>query len=326
MKMDQQKQFVQDLKEKDQIKSIFIATDKTVLVDRNGKKYLSINLRDSTGAINGRLWDRVEDVENVFTSGDFVWVKGHVQIYQNRRQVIIHDLRKADTAEVNFDNFINGTDRKIDDLWNDFIEFIHSIKNTHIAQLLKLTVNDEKNANQIKQAPAAKSIHHAYMGGLLEHIVSICQLMNFLASHYKNLDRDLLLFGAIFHDIGKIEELQLDAGIQYSSKGRLVGHMGIACEFIDKYSSQILGFPEELKNILKHIVLSHHGKLEYGSPKEPSFPEAIVVAMVDDLDSKLNTIFSFMEDELEGGESWTRYHQGFDRYFYLEIFKKMKEQ
>lgn len=316
------KQFVKDLQERDQIKSVFLASEKSVLTDRNGKSYLSLNLKDSSGSINARLWDRMEVVEPSFRSGDFVWVKGHVQVYQNRKQVVLHDLRLAAPSEYNLDDFAEGPERKIEDLWVDFVAFVNSIRDPNIRQLLLSMIRDPQITAKIKASPAAKSIHHSYMGGLLEHVVSICQMMVKLSDHYTFLNRDYLIFGAIFHDIGKIEELEVVGGTQYSNKGRLVGHMGIGCEYIDRYSRDILGFPEELKNRLKHIVLSHHGRLEYGSPVLPSFPEAYVVAVIDDLDSKLNTMMKFMQGELAGDEKWTRYHQGFDRYFYLDIFKE----
>ena len=316
------KQFIKSLKEKDQVKSVFLASDKVVLNDRNGKPYLSLNLGDSTGAINARLWEKVDQVEPLFANGDFVWVKGHVQVFQNRRQIVLHDLRLAEEEEYSLDDFVRGPQRKIEDLWKDLLEFIKSVEEAPIQKLLQNTIDDKKLSALLKTSPAAKSIHHAYMGGLLEHIVSICQVMELISKHYTWLNRDYLIFGAIYHDIGKVEELVSKGGIQYSNKGRLVGHMGIALEYIDRYSKDVADFTEDLKDLLKHIVLSHHGRLEYGSPKTPVFPEAIVVNMIDDMDSKLNTLQQFMVNEMEGGESWSRYHQGFDRYIYLDLLKK----
>ncbi|NQZ02313.1 MAG: HD domain-containing protein [Bdellovibrionales bacterium] len=319
---DTSKQFVKDLSDKDQIKSVFLAADKVSLSDRNGKRYLSVNLKDSSGSINARIWDNVDKIEPTFNSGDFVWVKGHVQVYQNRKQVVVHDLKPAGEEEVNLSDFVKESALSPDVLKERLEKYVKSIQDVHIRTLLENVFADDEIRSLIMKAPAAKSIHHAYMGGLLEHVISICDVMEKISDHYPMLNRDLLIFGAIFHDIGKVYELKIESGIQYTSKGRLVGHMGIACEFIDRFSESIDGFPDELNDILKHIVLSHHGRLEYGSPKLPAFPEAVVVNMIDDLDSKLNTIFGYMQAELEGGESWTRYHQGFDRYFYLDIFKK----
>jgi 3'-5' exoribonuclease len=152
--------------------------------------------------------------------------------------------------------------------------------------------------------------------------------MESIAEHYKFLDRSLLIFGAIYHDLGKIFELDLSEGIHYTRQGRLVGHMALACEMIDQKASAIAGFPEELRDCLKHIVLSHHGKLEYGSPKLPMIAEAVVVAMIDDLDSKMNTLYHFLKTEVQNvpeSEAWTHYHPGFERYFYLDFFRKRFE-
>jgi 3'-5' exoribonuclease len=315
------KQFVKNLSDKDQIKSIFLAADKVSLSDRNGKKYLSVNLQDSSGSINARIWDNVDKIDPTFNSGDFVWVKGHVQVYQNRKQVVVHDLKPANEDEIDLKDFVKESSQSPDVLKRRLHEYVDSISDENIRALLTNVLADTEIRSLMIKAPAAKSIHHAYMGGLLEHVISICDVMEKVAAHYSLLNRDLLIFGAIFHDIGKVYELKVDSGIQYTSQGRLVGHMGIACEFIDRFSRPIEGFPAELVDVLKHIVLSHHGRLEYGSPKLPAFPEALVVHMIDDLDSKLNTIFTYMQAELEGGESWTRYHQGFERYFFLDIFK-----
>ncbi len=182
-------------------------------------------------------------------------------------------------------------------------------------------MEDPEIKPDLLRSPAAKSIHHATQGGLLEHILSICKIMEFLAGHYTFLSRDLLIFGAIFHDIGKVWELKLDQGIQYTDRGKLIGHMELACELIDRKSQKILGFTDELRDLCKHIVLSHHGKLEYGSPKRPKFLEALVVAMVDDLDSKVNTVKKFIDSERDSGQRWSSFNDLFERYFILDNLK-----
>ena len=191
--------------------------------------------------------------------------------------------------------------------------------------MLHTTLTAPDLQERLLKAPAAKTIHHAYRGGLLEHVLSIVDLMGVLAAHYPLLDRDLLVFGAIYHDLGKLFELDITEGIHYTHSGRLVGHMAIACEMIDRFTAEQTDFPADLRDVCKHIVLSHHGKLEYGSPKLPMFPEAMVVAMIDDLDSKLNTVFGFLRTEVQSApptESWTHYNPAFERYFYLDFFRK----
>jgi 3'-5' exoribonuclease len=322
---EEAKQFVKDLKDRDAVVSVFLAVDKSVLTDRNGKSYMSFNLADASGSINARVWDKVDDWARVFEPGDFVRVKGHVQTYQNRRQLIVHDIQKADAGQVALKDFVGTAVEDPAKMFGRLLALVNTMEDPHIRQLVLTALGDAEVKSRVQRAPAAKSIHHAYLGGLLEHILSICNIMEFLAGHYAYLNRDLLLFGAIFHDLGKIWELTLEDGIKYTDRGRLVGHMAMACELIEREGAKVPGLTPEKADILKHIVLAHHGRLEYGSPKEPAFPEAMVVAMIDDLDSKLNTLVTFMRAELPSGEKWTRLHPQFDRYFYLE-FLRAKER
>jgi 3'-5' exoribonuclease len=319
------KQFVKDLKDRDSVSSVFLATDKTVLTDRNGKSYMSFNLTDASGTINARIWDKVEDWSQMFEPGDFVKVKGHVQLYQSRKQIIVHDIQKAASDSVVLKDFVGAAIEDPAKMFERLTSLVGGLQDEQIKGLMQVILADEETKTRLLRAPAAKSIHHAYLGGLLEHILSICDIMEFLAKHYPFLNRDLLIFGAVFHDIGKIWELTHEDGIKYTDRGRLVGHMAIACEMIDKKAGEVPGLDQAKIDILKHIVLSHHGKLEYGSPKLPSLPEAMVVAMVDELDSKLNTVIKFMRSELDTGEAWTRLNPQFDRYFYLE-FLRAKER
>lgn len=320
--MQTSKQFVKDLKDRDSVLSTFLAVDRQILKDRNGKPYMSLNLADATGSINARIWEKVEDWQKVFEPGDFVKVKGHVQTYQSRKQIIVHDVEKMGSDQIDLKDFVVRSALDPQLMWKQLLEMVESIDNDHVRELSLRVLNRPGLKEQMLKAPAAKSIHHAYLGGLLEHVLSIAQIMNFLAGHYTSLDRSLLLFGALFHDLGKLWELSVEEGIKYTNTGRLVGHMVIICEVIDETVREIHEFPLELKDVLKHIVLSHHGKLEFGSPKEPMLPEAVMVAMIDDLDSKMNTILGFMMNELSLNESWTRLHPQFSRYFYLDFLRR----
>lgn len=326
MSQDSNKQYVSDLKDKDPVQSVFLAKEKMILTDKNGRTYMSLNLSDVTGSIDAKVWEKADELAVMFQPGDFVDIKGHIQLYQNRRQLVVHDLKKASPEEINLRDFVAGATRSPAEMFKDLQAIVSTIENPHIRQLLEDTLGDEAAKERLLVSPAAKTIHHASIGGLLEHILSICGIMNALAEHYPILNRDYLLFGAIFHDIGKIWELEIAAGVQYTNVGRLVGHMGIACQMIDERTGKILGFPVELRDELKHIVLSHHGKLEYGSPKRPKFLEAMVVAMIDELDSKINTMVGVLHAELDQGERWTRFNQQFDRYLYLDIFRNQLEK
>nr|BFD68247.1 HD domain-containing protein [Bdellovibrio sp. HAGR004] len=313
-----ERQTVQSLQDKSNVDSLFLVKEKNVSVGKNGRPFMGLQLGDATGSIDARLWDRVDELSREFEVGDILKVKGLVQIFQNRKQLIVHRLERVESSTVDMADFIPATARNSEDMLVELLQMVRTMKNDCLRQLVLDTLEDPEIRPLVLRAPAAKSIHHAWLGGLLEHILSICKIMDFMGTHYSFLNRDLLLFGAIFHDIGKVWELSYDNGISYTDRGRLIGHMQIACELIDKKSSRILGFSEELRDICKHIILSHHGKLEYGSPKRPKFLEAMVVAMVDDFDSKVATVKTIMDNERGSGEKWSRYSELFDRYFLLD--------
>ena len=316
---------IKNLNDKDPVQDrIFLVKDKILGVGKTGKSFLTLLIGDQSGQLDGRIWDNIEELQTRFEIGDLIKVKGIVQIYNQRKQLIIHRLEKADDPSLNKDDF-KIKERQIDThaLYSELFQMVQAIEIQPLKQLMLDCLQDEEIKLRLLKAPAAKSIHHAHRGGLLEHIVSICKVMQFMASHYSYLNKDLLIFGAIFHDLGKIWELDQteQQQIYYTAPGQLLGHMLLACELVEKRSQRILGFPEDLRMILKHIILAHHGKLEYGSPKVPMFPEALVVAMIDDMDSKMDTMMSFINQERQSGESWSRYNENFERYFYLDDLK-----
>lgn len=316
-----EKVFIKDLQDKQTVASLFLVRDKTVLTGKNGKTYISMGLADSSGQVDARIWDNIDTVSELFQSGDICRVKGTVQIFQNRRQLIVHRIERANPGEYAVEDFVSAAQRPPEEMMAELIAIAESMEDANIRQLTLDTLNDTEVRKKMLMAPAAKSIHHAYVGGLLEHVLSICGLMKVLHAHYRSqsvqLKLDFLLFGAIFHDIGKVWELSTEGGISYTDKGKLIGHMVMAVELVERKASRIFGFPEELKDLLKHIILSHHGRLEYGSPKTPAFLEAFIVAAIDDLDSKINSIDVFIRSERETGEKWSRYNQLFERYFLL---------
>lgn len=317
--------FVRDIKEKDQVHSPFLVLEKNSGKDRNGKVFLNLTVGDSTGSLNARVFEKADSLLQAFEPGDVVTIKGFVQMFQNRRQLIVHELRKSNEGEYQMSDLVAQLGGDPKSQLRDLVEWSAKLENEFIRQLLTDTLTDPKMEALLLKTPAAKTIHHAYRGGLVEHIHSIAQIMGLIAKHYEFLNYDLLLFGAIYHDLGKVYELDLSEGIHYTDGGRLVGHMSMACEMIDRRADAIPEFPQSLRDALKHIVLSHHGKLEYGSPKLPMFPEALVVAMIDDLDSKMNTLFHFLKGEVESvpaTQNWSHFHQGFDRTFYLEFLRQ----
>lgn len=316
---------IKNLNDKDPILDrIFLVKDKILGVGKTGKTFLTLLIGDQSGQLDGRIWDNIEEVSTRFEIGDLIKIKGVVQIYNQRKQLIIHRLDKVEDTSINKDDY-KMKERQIDTyaLYSELCQMVTEIEILPLKQLLQDCLQDEDIKSRLLKAPAAKTIHHAHRGGLIEHVVSICKIMQFMATHYTYLNRDLLIFGAIFHDLGKIWELDQteQQQIYYTNPGQLLGHMLLACELVEKKSQRILGFPEDLRMILKHIILAHHGKLEYGSPKVPMFPEAVVVAMIDDMDSKMDTMINFINNERQTGESWSRYNENFERYFYLDDLK-----
>jgi 3'-5' exoribonuclease len=313
-----EKKRIQDLLDKDNVDDKYLVKERMIGHGKNGRAFMSLKVGDASGTMDARLWDRVEELSREFEIGDVIQIKGQIQLFQNRKQLIIHRLERVDSATVNFEDYIPKASKNIEDMMIELLTLVRTMKNDHLRQLVLDTLEDPELKPMLMRAPAAKSIHHAWIGGLMEHILSISRIMDFMGSHYPFLNRDLLLFGGIFHDIGKIWELSYESHISYTDRGRLIGHMEMACELIDKKSSRILGFSDELRDICKHIILSHHGKLEYGSSKRPKFLEALVVAMVDDFDSKVSTVHSLITEERASGEKWSRYSELFDRYFLLD--------
>ncbi len=316
---------IKNLNDKDPVQDrIFLVKDKILGVGKTGKSFLTILIGDQSGQLDGRIWDNIDDIQTRFEIGDLVKIKGVIQIYNQRKQLIIHRLEKVDDPSLNKDDY-KIKERQIDThaLYSELFQMVQAVEIQPLKQLMLDCLQDEEIKPRLLKAPAAKTIHHAHRGGLLEHIVSICKVMQFMASHYNYLNKDLLIFGAIFHDLGKIWELDQteQQQIYYTAPGQLLGHMLLACELVEKKSQRILGFPEDLRMILKHIILAHHGRLEYGSPKVPMFPEAMVVAMIDDMDSKMDTMMSFINQERQSGESWSRFNDNFERYFYLDDLK-----
>ncbi len=321
-----EKLFVTDLKEKQSLHSTFLAKNKVLLTDKKGNQYISLHLSDRSGSVDAKIWDNIERMNNSFQSGDIVIVKGMVQLFQNKKQIVIHKIDPIKDQKVNFEDYVGEIGRAPEEVLQELLQIVESVKSPHIKQLLLSTLNDPQIKEKLLSSPAAKSIHHVKVGGLIEHILSISKLMVFVSQQYTHMNFDLLLFGAIFHDIGKIWELEwTNKGIRYTDKGRLVGHLVMSAELVERKASQILGFPEEQIVILKHIVLSHHGRLEYGSPKVPMLLEAYVVWMIDDLDSKIDSITQFMNQDNSGDELWTSFNQLYGRHFFKDNFKKTEE-
>jgi 3'-5' exoribonuclease len=295
------------------IVSSFVVITKQVKPKKNGGPYLALTLGDRSGQIEAKMWDNVEDALDAFEPEDYLKVKGLLNRFKNRFQLTIHKLRRLNDSDVDFVDYLPKTDKDIDALWQTLEEFVGSFQDIHLRTLVEAFMADPEISAAYRSAPAAKAMHHAYIGGLLDHVVSLMRSSDLISRNYPQINRDLLLTGAFLHDIGKIHELTYTRSFSYTSRGQLLGHMVIELEMLQAKIAAIPGFPEELKTLLEHLIISHHGQYEFGSPKLPMFPEALMLHYLDDLDSKMESIRAQFERELETESSWTSYNSSLGR-------------
>jgi 3'-5' exoribonuclease len=294
--------FVNELAPNQLITTSFLVHSKEIRQKKTGELYLSLQLGDRTGELDAKMWDNVSEALDVFERDDFVKVKGLVQVFHNRPQLTVHKLRRMDPSEIEFADYFPCSRRDADEMWNELRGVVEGISNEHLKALLQAMLDDPDIAQRYRRAPAAKAIHHAFLGGLIEHVLSVCGLARMVAQHYPSVDADLLLTGVVLHDIGKIYELNYERGFSYSNDGQLLGHITIAVRMVAEKLAGIPDFPPQLRCLVEHMILSHHGQLEFGSPKLPLFPEALLLHYLDDLDSKMECMRALIENDrqLEG--------------------------
>jgi 3'-5' exoribonuclease len=295
------------------ITSSFVVVSKQVKAKKSGEPYLALTLGDRTGLIEAKMWDNVEEFINAFEQEDFLKIKGLINKYKNRFQLTIHKLRRMQQDEIDFADYLPKTKKDIGELWKTMADFVGTFQNPHLKSLLELFMTDPEIAERYRAAPAAKSLHHACIGGLLDHVVSLFRSCDLVCRNYPEINRDLLLAGAFLHDVGKIHELTYNRAFSYTSRGQLLGHMIIELEMLHAKINQLPGFPAGLKTLLEHIVISHHGQYEFGSPKLPMFPEALMLHYLDDLDSKMEAMRAHFEREAELEGPWTSYNASLGR-------------
>lgn len=305
--------YIRDLQPGTQSNGIFLVQSKEVRQKKSGEPYLSLQLSDKSGDIDAKMWDNVEQVVETFEKNDFVRVTGLPSVYNNRMQFTIHKLVRLSDNQVDFGDFFPASPRDRDEMLGELLGIVAGMQNVHLRALLEAIFADEGIASRYKTAPAAKTIHHAWLGGLIEHVLSLCTLCKLVAPHYPHVDGDLLLAGAILHDIGKIEELSYDRGFGYTDVGQLIGHIQIGLSMVNDKARLVPGFPPKLKLLLDHMILSHHGELEYGSPKVPVFAEAMLLHHLDNLDSKMETIRGSIERDKVVEGSWTGWSASLER-------------
>ena len=298
----------------------FLVHAKDIRQKKTGEPYLSLVLGDRTGELDAKMWDNVPEVMDTFERDDFVRVKGLLQVYNNRPQFTLHKLQRVDDAAVDLADFFPASARDPREMLAELREMVGAMKNPHLRALVELFLNDEEIARRYMKAPAAKYIHHAYLGGLIEHGLSMCRLCLLVAPHYPIVDVDLLLTGAVLHDIGKIYELHYERSFGYTSDGQLLGHIFIGARMVEEKLAQLPDFPARLRSLVEHMILSHHGSLEFGSPKLPMFPEALLLHYLDDLDSKMECMRALVDKDRQVDGDWTTYSTSLDRV----VLKKLK--
>ena len=318
-------QFARDLKDKDSVSSPFLVKFASVGTDKNGKAFMNVILMDRSGELEARIWEDVPRYSAAVVRDNFIHVEGRIQSYQGRKQIVISRVQPLREDEVDIKEFVPEGTLDADALYAELMTIMDSMTDPHYKALCLSVFRDDADVvDRMRRAPAAKSVHHAYKTGLLEHMVSIAKTLDFLAAHYgKTVDRDLLLLGGFFHDIGKVWELSYDRVTDYTTEGKLIGHLVMGVELIERKIQTLnatpgrlpVPFPEEKRLLAKHMVLAHHGQLEYGSPKRPKCVEALIVHYIDDLDSKVNAIAKFIENDQNPGE-WTLLNKMYERFFF----------
>jgi 3'-5' exoribonuclease len=306
--------FVTDLNSEQNVTTFFLVHEKEIRSTREGKQYLRLELGDRSGTIEARMWDQFEGAVKDIGRDDFVKVQARVEIYRNKPQLSLQNLRLAKPEEIDLADFLPQTKGDVAKLYAEMLEYAGSIGNPWLKKLVIGIISDPAIAKRYKRAPAAKVMHHAYLGGLLEHVISLCGLAKQAAAHYPELDVDLLLTAAILHDVGKLDELCYERAIGYTVEGQLLGHIVMELESVSKSMDAIEGFPANLKTVVQHLLISHHGQYDFGSPKLPMIREALVFHYLDDLDSKLAAARAALAVD-SGEPEWSAYSGALGRKF-----------
>jgi 3'-5' exoribonuclease len=306
--------FINQFKRGQSVEGFFLSKEKTVSKTKTGNPYLSLRLADRTGEIEGRVWDKASDFGSLFEKDDVIKVHGEVDEFQGVLQLRVLRLRKAAAGEFDLTDFLPKTAHDVDSMLSEIKGIAESLRNPHLRALLESFLADEEFVIKFKTAPAAKAMHHVYIGGLLEHTLSVLRLIRLVAPQYKAIDLDLILAGGFLHDIGKVDELTYERAFDYTDRGRLLGHITLTVEKIGKKIQSLPDFPETLALLLKHLILSHHGEYVFGSPKRPKTLEALLLHHLDDLDAKINGFMAWIDKEKDSASRWTSYHKLFDRF------------
>jgi 3'-5' exoribonuclease len=306
--------YAADIRENQLVDALFLVASKNHGVTKGGRSYLTLRLLDRSGEIEARVWERADDLGRGFDKNDFVRVRGQATLYQGKIQIRVQDVMRVDETKIAAEDFLPRSAADPEAMLDELQSILRGIKNPHLLALAEACFADEELMRLLKQAPGAKTIHHPYLSGLLEHTLSLLKLIQKVVENYRGIDVDLLLIGGFLHDIGKVFEFTFDRAIDYTDEGQLLGHLVMEVELVERKVAGIADFPAELAMLVKHMLVSHHGAYEFGSPKLPQTLEAVILHSLDDLDGKIQAIQNLPEKE--PGSRWTVFHRAYGRSFF----------
>jgi 3'-5' exoribonuclease len=311
--------FIADITDGQQVEDLFMVQELSKLETKAGKPYLSLKLMDKSGEMAAKVWERADELERHCPVGAVVAIKGRCSSYRTALQLSITDIARVPNEDVDFSAFVPSTKQDVDKMAAELVALAKGVSDPFIKKLLLRFFEDEDFFAVFKKAPAAKAMHHAYLGGLLEHTLGVARLADSVSRLYPSLDRSLLMAGALLHDIGKIKEFSFDShAFDYSDSGRLVGHMVLGVEMVQERLARIKDFPAELAVRVKHLILSHHGRHDFGAPTLPMLLEGFALNFIDDLDAKINTIEKVSEQAKEEGYQWSDYQRSLERFLFVK--------
>ncbi len=304
--------FLNEIKEGESVVGHYLCKSKQTLKSRAGKSYLSLKLQDKTGTVDAKVWELNNDIKS-FEENEFIKIDGTALVYQNDIQLNVKKIRRSTEGEYDPVDYIPSSGKDIAKMYADFIGYIKTIQNPFVKKLLEeILIKDEEIHKKFQTHSAAKIIHHGYMGGLVEHSLSVTEICDFMSVRYKNVNRDILVASAMLHDVGKIKELSEFPVNDYTDDGQLLGHIYIGAEMVSRAAAKIDGFPKELESLIKHCILAHHGEYEYGSPVLPKTIEAFILHCADDMDAKSKVIEDMIDADTTQG-SWAGYQKMLQR-------------
>jgi len=310
------RQYLREIPSGSSVSMVCLVRSKALRAARNGTLYIEMELADKSGSLPTRMWNATQEVFDSLEIDGFVEVSGRIETYRNQLQMVVNSINLAREADIDLADFLPCTEHDTGKMLKELRKIASSVKRPYLKSLLDAFFADDKFCEQLATAPAAVTYHHAVIGGLLEHTLSVAELAVQVAERYPKIDRDLLIAGSIFHDIGKIDELSYHRSFQYTDSGQLIGHIVLGLLQVEERAKRIDGFPGNLLDQLRHLMLSHHGEYDFGSPKLPMSVEAVALHHIDNLDAKINAFNQIIENDRDPSTAWTEWSRMFERRLY----------